>query len=109
MTKSNVIEAIYNNYKKNHSTVFTAKNKNNEVVFSKALCEEIIDGFTEEVKNCLLSGERVILRGFATFEVHERKEREGRNPKTGDIVKFPAVKSIRCKMSKSIKDAVNGK
>ena len=43
------------------------------------------------------------------FELGERAERNARNPSTGEIQKFPAVRTIKCKMSKEIKDAVNNK
>lgn len=76
---------------------------------SKTSCETVIDAFADEVKNCLVSGDKLIIKGFIGFEVSERPEREGRNPKTGLVDIFPAVKSIKCKISKAIKDAVNGK
>lgn len=75
----------------------------------KTACEKVIDAFASEVKDCLLNNDKLIIRGFIGFEVSERPEREGRNPKTGAIDIFPAVKSVRCKISKSIKDAINGK
>lgn len=76
---------------------------------SKTVCESVIDIFADEVKNCLVDGDKLIIKGFIGFEVSERPEREGRNPKTGEVGTFPAVKSIKCKISKAIKDAVNGK
>lgn len=76
---------------------------------SKSACESVIDCFAEEVKNCLVDGDKLIIKGFIGFEVSERPEREGRNPKTGEVDTFPAVKTVKCKISKAIKDAVNGK
>ena len=38
----------------------------------------------------LKAGEKVQLSGFGTFEVRERAERKGRNPKTGEVVSVPA-------------------
>lgn len=76
---------------------------------SKTTCESVIDIFADEVKNCLVDGDKLIIKGFIGFEVSERPEREGRNPKTGEISTFPSVKSVKCKISKAIKDAVNGK
>ena len=75
----------------------------------KTSCELVIDIFTDEIKNCLVAGDKLIIKGFIGFEVSERPEREGRNPKTGEVSTFPAVKSVKCKISRSIKDAVNGK
>jgi DNA-binding protein HU-beta len=76
---------------------------------SKTSCEEVIDVFIDEVKDSLLKGDKVSIKSFANFEVNERPEREGRNPKTGQVVTFPAVKTIKCKFSKAIKDELNGK
>lgn len=76
---------------------------------SKVDCEKVIDAFSESVTECLVSGDKVILKGFMSMEVTERPERSGRNPKTGQVTTFPAVKSVKCKVAKAIKDAVNEK
>ena len=73
---------------------------------SKASCENIIDIFIDEIKNCLIKGEKLVIKGFVVFDVTER---DGRNPKTNQIMRFPAVKTIKCKISKTFKDAINGK
>lgn len=75
----------------------------------KTACEAVIDSFSDEVKKCLVNGDKLIIKGFISLEVNERPEREGRNPKTGAVDTFPAVKSVKCRISKAIKDAVNGK
>ena len=47
----------------------------------------LIDSLFEEIKNAVLGGKTVELRGFGTFEVKLRKGRKrARNPKTGEIV-----------------------
>ena len=56
-----------------------------------------------------LEDKKIIWKGFLSVEVAERGARKGRHPQTKEIVTFPPVKTINCKMSKSIKDAVNGK
>ena len=68
----------------------------------KAL-KAFIDTVTEELKN----GGKVQLVGFGTFEVGERAERQGRNPKTGESITIPASKSPKFKAGKALKDAVN--
>lgn len=77
--------------------------------FSKSSCESVIDIFADEIKNCLVNGDKLIIKGFIGFQVNERPERKGRNPQTDEVSTFPAVKSVKCKISKAIKDAVNGK
>ena len=58
---------------------------------------------TEELKK----GEKVQLVGFGTFEVVERKEREGRNPQSGETMKIAASKAPKFKAGKALKDAMN--
>lgn len=74
---------------------------------TKVDCEKVIDAFAESVTEFLMDGEKIMLKGFMSFEVSERKERRGRNPKTGEVDTFPSTKSIQCKISQAIKDAVN--
>lgn len=76
---------------------------------AKIDCEAVIDALAEEVKKCLVQGNKLVIKGFVKFEVINREKRKGRNPKTGAVDVFPESKSIRCKISKLIKDAVNGK
>lgn len=72
---------------------------------STAFC----DTLEEIIKNALLDGDKILWKGFISIEVVERAERKGRHPQTDEIVVFPSVKSIKCRVSKAIKDAVNGK
>ena len=53
-------------------------------------------------------GEEVRIAGFGGFEVTERAAREGRNPKTGEVVAIPASKEAKFKPAKALRDAVNG-
>ena len=58
-------------------------------------------------KDELKKGEKVQLVGFGTFEVVERKEREGRNPQSGETMKIAASKAPKFKAGKALKDAMN--
>lgn len=73
-----------------------------KVDVEKAL-KAFIDTVTEELKN----GGKVQLVGFGTFEVAERAERQGRNPKTGETITIPASKSPKFKAGKALKNIVN--
>lgn len=84
-------------------------NISNKTGISKTSCEAVIDEFAEEIKKSLIAGDKVMLKGFMSIEITERPEREGRNPQTGKVVTFPAVKSVKCKVSKAIRDAINEK
>lgn len=52
---------------------------------------------------------RIQITGFGAFEVAERSAREGRNPANGEIVSVEAIKTIRFKASKMLRDTINGK
>lgn len=76
---------------------------------TKVDCEKMLDAFADSVKEALVDGDKIIIKGFMSMEVAERAERSGRNPKTGKVDIFPAVKTVKCKIAKAIKDAVNEK
>lgn len=67
------------------------------------------DTLEEVITNALLNGEKILWKGFISIEVSERAERKGRHPQKNEIVVFPSVKTIKCRVSKAIRDAVNGK
>ncbi len=54
----------------------------------------------------MAKGDKVQLVGFGTFEVRERKAREGRNPSTGEAIKIAAQKVPAFKPGKALKDKV---
>ena len=83
-------------------SVMSEKSELTNVDREKAL-KAFIDTVTEELKN----GGKVQLVGFGTFEVAERAERQGRNPKTGEAITIPASKSPKFKAGKALKDIVN--
>lgn len=74
---------------------------------SKKDAEKALKAFTDVVAEALKKGDKVQLVGFGTFEVSERKEREGRNPVTGKTMKIAACKSPKFKAGKSLKDMMN--
>jgi DNA-binding protein HU-beta len=55
------------------------------------------------IAKSLVAGEKVTLTGFGTFDVGQRKERAGVNPRTGKPIKIPATKMPRFKPSKTLK------
>ena len=73
----------------------------------KTEAEKALKAFTETVAEELKNGEKIQLVGFGTFEVTERAERQGRNPKTGEAITIPASKSPKFKAGRSLKDIVN--
>lgn len=74
---------------------------------SKKDTEAALRAFTEVVTDELKKGEKIQLVGFGTFEVSERPEREGRNPRTGETMKIAASKQPKFKPGKAFKDVLN--
>lgn len=75
---------------------------------SKADAERAVDSFMSVVSRQLRKGGEVRLVGFGTFEVRQRNATEGRNPRTGEVIKIKASRLPRFKAGKALKDEVNG-
>ncbi|MBX2863986.1 MAG: HU family DNA-binding protein [Leptolyngbyaceae cyanobacterium MAG.088] len=58
---------------------------------TKKQADAVISATIESIMEAVSSGEKVTLVGFGSFEPRHRKEREGRNPKTGDTMVIPAT------------------
>ena len=74
---------------------------------SKKDAEKAVKAFTDVVSEELVNGGKIQLVGFGTFEVSEREAREGRNPKSGEVMNIPASKTPKFKAGKALKDMVN--
>ena len=72
----------------------------------KSQAEKALDGFVSAVSAALSGGDKFTLVGFGTFSVGERSEREGRNPRTGEVIKIPASKVVRFKAGKTLSEKV---
>lgn len=79
-----------------------------ESKMSKTEASKVINSVFDNISKALKDGERVILVGFGTFVVSERKERNGRNPKTGETTVVPAAKIPKFRAGKGLKDMVSG-
>ena len=74
----------------------------------KSEAEKALNEFLETVTESLIEGDKVQLVGFGTFEVRDRKAREGRNPrKPEEVIQIPASKAPVFKAGKTLKEAVN--
>ncbi len=58
---------------------------------TKKEADHVITATIEAIMEAVSEGKKVTLVGFGSFEPRERKEREGRNPKTGDTMVIPAT------------------
>lgn len=64
---------------------------------------DVVDILTEQMKQALLDGHRIEIRGFGVFEPRPRKNGMGRNIKTGSSVEIPKGRSIRFKPGKDLR------
>ena len=74
---------------------------------TKAQAAECIDSFCAIVSKALSKGDEIRLVGFGTFGVVHRKATEGRNPRTGAVIKIPAANKPKFKAGKALAEAVN--
>ena len=78
-----------------------------ETGIKKKDAEAAVNSAFSIIEATLLAGEKVQLVGFGTFEVKNRAERKGRNPKTGESVTVPACKYLAFSSAKAIKEKLN--
>ena len=69
--------------------------------------ERIVNTIFSEITKSLSEGRRVELRGFGAFSVQKRKERVGRNPRTGDAVNVSEKYIPRFKSGKELRIKLN--
>ena len=74
---------------------------------TKKEAETVLKAFTDVVTEELKNDGKVQLVGFGTFEVRARGARNGKNPRTGEVIKIAASKVPAFKAGKALKDAVN--
>ena len=79
----------------------------NKAELTQKKADEIISTTLESIMKALSKGDKVTLVGFGTFEARKRKERKGRNPKTGEEIQIPASISPKFSAGKQFKHSVN--
>jgi integration host factor subunit beta len=75
--------------------------------YSRRDAEVIVNAVFDSMTEALCAGERIEIRGFGSFVVKDRRAREGRNPKTGEIVAVAAKKVPFFKVGKELKQRVD--
>ncbi|MDR1629997.1 MAG: HU family DNA-binding protein [Oscillospiraceae bacterium] len=73
---------------------------------SKKDADAAVNAVLSVITDTLASGGSVQVVGFGTFEIRQRAEKQGRNPKTGETITVPAAKVPAFKAGKALKDAV---
>ena len=65
-----------------------------EVGLNKREAKAFVDSFFEAIKAALEGGENVKLSGFGNFQLREKNQRPGRNPKTGEEIPISARRVV---------------
>ena len=72
----------------------------------KNVIDNVVSATIDTVMETVSEGEKVTLIGFGSFEPRDRKARDGRNPKTGEVIKIPATTVPAFSAGKAFKERV---
>ncbi|MDH3915263.1 MAG: integration host factor subunit alpha [Chromatiales bacterium] len=78
----------------------------NELGLNKREARELVDLFFEELRSSLARGEQVKLSGFGNFDLRDKRERPGRNPKTGEEIPISARRVVTFRPGQKLKARV---
>jgi len=73
---------------------------------NKREAKDMVDGFFDEIRQALERGESVKLSGFGNFQLRDKPQRPGRNPKTGEEIAITARRVVTFHASQKLKAAV---
>ncbi|MFQ6083586.1 MAG: HU family DNA-binding protein [Candidatus Aminicenantia bacterium] len=73
---------------------------------SRAQATKALDSFISGIEDALKKGKRVTLVGFGSFHVVRRKERKGRNPRTGKEIFIPSKRVVKFSPAKALKETI---
>ena len=73
---------------------------------NKREAKEMVEGFFEEIRNSLSSNQQVKLSGFGNFDLRDKKQRPGRNPKTGEEIPISARRVVTFRPGQKLKARV---
>jgi integration host factor subunit alpha len=70
---------------------------------NKKDAKDLVDEFFEEIKSALAEGNSVKLSGFGNFDLRDKNQRPGRNPKTGEEIPITARRVVTFKPGQKLK------
>jgi integration host factor subunit alpha len=77
-----------------------------ELGLNKREAKELVEQFFEEIRLALENGYQVKLSGFGNFDLRDKKERPGRNPKTGEEIPITARRVVTFRPGQKLKARV---
>ncbi|MCP3677559.1 MAG: integration host factor subunit alpha [Deltaproteobacteria bacterium] len=79
-----------------------------EIGLNNREAKEIVESFFEEIRASLESGQPIMLSGFGRFDLHDKRERPGRNPKTGEDAVISARRVVAFHPGIKLREIVKG-
>lgn len=77
-----------------------------QVGLNKREAKDMVETFFDEIRNALERGESVKLSGFGNFQLRDKPQRPGRNPKTGEEIPITARRVVTFHASQKLKGMV---
>ncbi len=77
-----------------------------ELGLNKREAKEIVEMFFEEIRGALEGGRQVKLSGFGNFDLRDKRQRPGRNPKTGEEIPITARRVVTFRPGQKLKARV---
>jgi integration host factor subunit alpha len=77
-----------------------------EIGLTKREAKEIVEIFFIQISQALASGQQVKISGFGNFELHDKNERPGRNPKTGEMIPVSARRVVTFRSGQKLRARV---
>ncbi len=91
----------------NKSKLVTALSEKSQI--TPELARNVVETMIDLMKQQLMDGGRVEIRGFGVFEMRDYKAYRGRNPKTGEAIEVKPKRTPFFKVGRDLKDLLNGK
>ena len=91
LTKADIAESLYE-----------------ELGLNKREARELVEIYFDEIKEALSNGKQVKLSGFGNFDLRDKKQRPGRNPKTGEEIPIKARRVVTFRPGQKLKARVEG-
>lgn len=79
-----------------------------ELGLNKREAKDMVEQFFDEIRQSLATGNQVKLSGFGNFDLREKSERPGRNPKTGEEIPISARRVVTFRPGQKLKAMVEG-
>ena len=77
-----------------------------ELGLNKREVKDIVELFFDEIRTALESGNQVKISGFGNFDLRDKSERPGRNPKTGEEIPISARRVVTFRPGQKLKQRV---